>query len=120
MGEAQHKGAIPDADGDNIPIMGQDALHTTSNLDRLVIHVILVPFQLARRMNGLSLPSVCILMQDCNNRSMLGHNNSPSCHNGNVGDLVIVNTMDIHCLIRFLYDMNIITSNATIGSSINK
>jgi len=111
---------IPDADGDNIPIIGQDALQTTSNLDRLVIHIILVPFKLARRMYGFSLPSVCILMQDCNNRSMLGHNNSPSCHNGNIGDLMIVNATNINCLIRFLNVTNIITSNATIGSSINK
>jgi len=83
--------AIPDADGDNISIIGQDALQTSSNHDGLVIHIILVPFRLARRMNGLSLPSVCILMQDCINRSILGLSNSPSCHNGNAGDLMIVN-----------------------------
>jgi len=51
---------------------------------------------------------------------MLDLNNSPSCHNGNIGDLVIVNAMDIHHSIRFLYDTNIITSNSTIGSPINK
>jgi len=51
---------------------------------------------------------------------MLGHNNSTSCHNGDIGDLVIVNTTDIYCSIRFLYDAKIVTSNASIGSSIHK
>jgi len=119
---AKHKirEAIPDADGHNISIIGQDVLQTTRNLDELVIHIILIPFQLARRMYGLSLPSIHILMQDCNNRSMLGCHDSLGCHNGDIGDLVIINVTDIYRSIRFLYDTNIITSNTTNGSSINK
>jgi len=33
---------------------------------------------------------------------------------------VVVNTMDIHCSIRFLYDTNIVTCNATISASVDK
>jgi len=48
-------------------------MHDTSrDLDGIVIHIILIPFQLARRIYGLALPSVCILMQDCNNGPMFG------------------------------------------------
>jgi len=71
-------------------------------------------------MNDLSLPTVCILVQDGNGRSILGFNDSPSCHNGNVGGLMIVNATGINDLIRFLNDTNISTSNATIGPSIHK
>jgi len=38
--------AIPDADRDNIPIIGEDMMQISSNLDRLVIHVVLVSFKL--------------------------------------------------------------------------
>jgi len=111
---------VPDADGNYISIVGQDSLQAPRNLDGLAVHIILVPFQLARRMYGLPLPSICILVQDCNNRSMLGCHDSPSCHNGDIGDLVVVNVMDIHCSIRFLYDTNIVTCNATISASVDK
>ena len=65
-------------------------------------------------MDGLALSGVGILMQDGDCRAVLGLM-TPSCHNGNICDLVVVNTSDINCLIRFLDDTNIITSNATIG-----
>jgi len=68
----------------------------------------------------LALPSVCILMQNHHNRSMLGHYHSTSCHDGDVGDLIVVNSMDIHFLLRFLYDANIVASNPAICSPINK
>ena len=45
---------------------------------------------------------------------------SPSCHNGDVGDLMVVNTSDIDCSIRFLDDTNIITSYASVGGSVNE
>jgi len=71
-------------------------------------------------MNDFALPSINILIHDGNGRSMLGLNNAPSYHNRNVGDMMIINAMDINYLIRFLNDANIITSNATLGASIYK
>jgi len=67
-----------------------------------------------------ALSGVCILVQNGNGGSMLGLGSSPSCHNGNVGYLMLVNASDINSSIRLLNDVNIITSNATIGTSINK
>jgi len=43
---------------------------------------------------------------------------STGCHNGDVGDLMVVNTSDIDSFIRFVDDTNVITSNATIGTSV--
>jgi len=71
-------------------------------------------------MDGLALSGVGILMQDGNCRPMLGLDDSPSCNSGNIGDLVVVNTSDINRSIRFLNDMNIVTSNAAIGISIHQ
>jgi len=111
---------MSDADGDNIPIIGQNALQTSSNLDGLIIDIIFVPLKLTGRMDGLALSSVSILVQNGNGWSMLGLDNSSGCYNRDVGDLMIVNTSDINSSIRLLNDMNIITSNASIGSSIHK
>jgi len=71
-------------------------------------------------MDSLALSRVCILMQNCNGRSMLGLDNSPGCHNKDVGDLMIFNASDINSSIRLLSDANIITSNTSIGTSVNK
>jgi len=49
---------------------------------------------------------------------MLGLDYASGCHNGDVGDLMIVNASDINSLIGLFNDMNVITSNATIGTSI--
>jgi len=38
--------AISDADGDNMPIIGEDALRISSNLDGFVVYIVLVPFKL--------------------------------------------------------------------------
>jgi len=38
--------AIHDADGDIIPIIGEDVLQASSNFDGLVIHIVLVSFKL--------------------------------------------------------------------------
>jgi len=39
--------AISDADGDNTPIIGQNALQTSCNLDGLVVDIVLVPLKLS-------------------------------------------------------------------------
>jgi len=111
---------ISDADGDNIPIIGEDVLQPSSNLDGLAIDIVLVPFKLTWRMDGLALCSVCILVQNDNLRSMLGLDSLPSCHNRDVGDLMIVKASETDSMTRLLNDVNIITSNTFIGSSINK
>ncbi len=51
---------------------------------------------------------------------MLGLDDSTDCYYGDIGDLVVINTPDIDCSIRFLDDMNIVIGNATIGTPINK
>ena len=71
-------------------------------------------------MDSLPLSSVGILVEDGNCGAMLGLDNSTSCHYGDIGDLMVINTPDIDCSIRFLDDMNIITSYATIGASVNE
>ncbi len=49
---------------------------------------------------------------------MLGLDYASGYHNGDVGDLMIVNAFDINSSIEFFNDINIIISNATIGTSI--
>ena len=70
--------AILDANWDDVSIIGEDALGASSNLDGLVIDVILVPFQLARGMDCLALSGVCILMHDGNCWPMLGFDDPPA------------------------------------------
>jgi len=95
-------------------------LGTSCNLDGLVMDIVFIPFQLAGGMDCPALSGVCILMHDGDGWSVLGLDDSPSGHNGNVGDLVVVDTSDIDRSIRFLNDANVVTSNATVGASIHQ
>ena len=118
--EGDIREAIPDIDGNDIPIICKDALRTTIDLDGLVVDIILVPFELARRMNSSALSGVCVLVEDGDGRAMLGLDDSAGCHYGDICNLMVVNTPDIDCSIRFLDDTNVITSNASIGASVDK
>jgi len=71
-------------------------------------------------MNGLALSGVGVLMQDGDCRPVLGLDDPSSCHDGDIGNLVVINASDIASLIRFLYDTDIITSNATVGTSVDQ
>jgi len=71
-------------------------------------------------MDGLALSGVCILVEDGNGRAMLGLDDTTGCHYGDICDLMLINTPDIDCSIRFLNDANIVASYATIGISVNE
>ena len=71
-------------------------------------------------MNSLSLASIGILVENGNCGAMLGLDYSTSHHYGDIGNLMVINTRDIDCSIRYLDDMNVITSYATVGTSVNK
>jgi len=40
-------GGISNADGDNIPMIGENMLQASSNLDGFVVYIVLVPLKLA-------------------------------------------------------------------------
>jgi len=117
----RHMTSLSHVDWNDIPIIRQYALKSTSNLHGLVmINIIFVPVQLGRGVDGLALPSVSILVQNGNGRSMLSLDNTSSSDNGDINDLVIINTPDIHSPVRFLNNAYIITSNTTICTLINQ
>ena len=71
-------------------------------------------------MDSLPLSSLGVLVEDGNCRGILSLDNSASCHYGDIGDLMVVNIPDIDHSIRFLDDMNVITCNAAVGTSVNQ
>ena len=108
-----------DVHWDDITIEGLDNLFPT-NLYGAVINLLLVPFELTGRVNSLSFSSVGILMEDGNDITTLGFDNSSGSDDGNVNNLVVVNALDVNLSAGTVDHADIIASNATIGASIDK
>src|SRR5210317_1620803 len=110
---------VLDIQWDDEAVRCSQALLTT-NLGRLVIYGNLEVFHLSTRQYGLSLTYVCLLVHDRNGGSSLSVDKTNRGDNGYVGNLMIVKSLDVNSVVGFGDDANIITSNATIGTSINK
>src|SRR6056300_1104605 len=111
--------AILDIKWDDVAVRCGQALLAT-NLGRLVIDRNLEMFHLSARQYGLSRTYVCLLVHDRNGRSSLGVDKTNGGDNGYVGNLMIVESLDVNSAVGFGDDANIIASNATIGTSVNK
>ncbi len=84
------------------------------------MHCLLVGFQLCTGVDGLALASVCILMHDGNNRTLLCVNDTSSCDNRDFIDPMVVNALNINTSTSLRYDAHIIPCNTPIGSTVNK
>ena len=103
-----------------IPINSPDAL-PAANSHGAIINGVAKPFKLDTGMYGLPMASVGILVENSDDRTTLGLDNATSSDNGEVSHLMVVNATDIHAagVLSLEDDADIITSNATIGTSIN-
>ena len=105
--------------GNDIAIKSFDVLLAT-NLNRPIIHKLFVPFELTRRMDSLSFTSVGILVHNGNDFTTLCFDDCTSCNNGNVNNLVVINTLHINLATSAIDDTDILTSNASVCATINK
>ena len=105
--------------GDDISVGGLDSLFTT-NVNGFVINLMLEPFPLSRRMNGMSASNKCILMHNTNNGSFRRVKNAGDSTNLDVGHLVVVNTLDVNGTITRCDDLDILSSYSTIGSPVHE
>jgi hypothetical protein len=71
-------------------------------------------------MDGLSFPSVRILMHDSDHWSSLGGNDTSTSDDRYVNDLMIVDTSSVNMSTGLEDDAYVISSDTTIGASINK
>ena len=108
-----------DVQGNDISIQCLDVLLAT-DFHGLVIDMLLVPFELTGRMNGFSLASVSILVQNDDDFTALCFHYCSSSYNRDVHNLVVVNSLHIDLTACPVDDTNIVTSNSTIGTSINE
>jgi hypothetical protein len=105
--------------GDKISVERLDALFTT-NLARFVVNILFEPFHLTRGVDRFAFLSPGILVHNQDHFSELSVDNGASGDNGNVNDLVIVNTLDVDLSSGLMDDADVIASNATVGTSVDK
>ena len=101
-------------------IRGSNALFTPWNLESLVIDIITKGFKLPTGVYGFTMANRGILMEDENNETTLGANYSTSSDKRDIGELMIINTLDVDGTRSTTDDANIIAANATISTTVNK
>ena len=105
--------------GDDISVGGLDPLFST-NVDRLIVDLMFKLFPLSRGMNGMSTSDKCILMHDSNNRSLGGSNDSGNSTDLDIGNLMIIDTLDVNGTITGSDDFDVVAGDTTISSPIHK
>jgi hypothetical protein len=87
---------MPDIDGDDITVWCSESLSTTINLNGMIVDVVATPFELTRGMNSTALSSVCILMHNSNNLTMLSVYDCTDSADWDILDHVVVDTLNMN------------------------
>ena len=74
---------------------GSNALFTPWDLESFVIDIITKGFKLATGVYGFTMANRGILMEDENNETTLGANDSTSSDERDIGELIIINILDV-------------------------
>lgn len=118
--KAHVRKAVTDVEGNNITVGCCDGL-STSGTDRTVIHSILEVFELDTRMNGGVRVEDSILMEDTNDRTVLGIEKATDGTDAKIGKLVGINTGDVNTTIMIhADDVNIGAGKTTIGTAVDE
>jgi hypothetical protein len=100
-------------------IEGLDNLLPT-NLYGAIINLLFVPFKLTGRMDSLSFSCIGILMEDDNDITTSCLDNSSCSNDWDVDNLMVVNALYVNLPVGTVNHTDIITSNGTVGASINE
>ncbi len=92
----------------------------TGDFDGLVIDVGLVVLHLGTGENGFPPSALSTLMEDSNDFTLLGGDDSATGANWNVGNLMVVKDSDVHRAFCFRNGSNIVAENAAIGAAIHQ
>ena len=111
---------VNDVDGNSIAIEINDTLQAALDLEGAVVDIIHVVFQLNGRVDGLTLPSIGILVHDGNNGTKLGINDRTTSANGDVRDFVIVDTNDVNHALSQFDKPHINATDATVCTAIQE
>ena len=71
-------------------------------------------------MDGVSSPHVRVLMEDCNDGTILSLDHAADSCDGHVFNDVVVNALDVDCAMCLVNQPHIISGNTTVGTTINK
>ena len=104
----------------DITIRCLDLLAASGKMNGLLIHVESKVFELNARVDRLSLPNISILMEDRNDRTMLGVNDSTSHHDFQIGDLMILDALNVDGSVSRQDDMDIVSSDTTIRTTVDE
>ena len=110
---------ITDVKGNNITIIGNNALSTT-DLEGSVIHHVLVVLNLTSRVNRPMNPMVGVLTKNSNDRSTMCVDLGNSINNLESVEFVIINTSDINLVLMSDGNLGIRTKDTPVCSPINK
>ena len=105
--------------GQNITVKCSNTL-MSSHANRLIVHNILIVFQLTRSVNGRSLAIQSVMMENSNDRSVLRTNHTTDSTKFKIGHLVIVDTLDVNTAVRKIFrnDPDVTSSDTTISTTI--
>jgi hypothetical protein len=112
--------SIFDGKGNDVPVQGLYELKTAWDMDGFVIHIILIPFKLTRRMNCGYFVEQGILMHNANERTLLSLDDSTNSANVYVSTLIVVNSPDVNSSSSFKDNMDVCTGYTTISTFINE
>jgi hypothetical protein len=104
----------------DVSIIGGDALQAAFDFDRLVINVVFIPFELCSRVNCLSFSCESILVKDDNHFAFLSLGDTASSYEGNIRNLVIVNSANIDTLVGSVDDSHVVPGDSSVGSAIDE
>jgi len=111
--------AIANLNRNDVSIGGNHGLKTTKHA-MLLADPDAKHLKLCRGKNHATTTVVCLLVHDGNDRSSLGFGDTTSRADLLVSNLVTIKTSDIDAASCEVDDANVITTNTTIGTSINK
>src|SRR5688500_18926431 len=96
------------------------SMHCSPHFHGLIMYNLLMCLELCTGVDGLPFPCVCILVYDGYDWAFLGVDNSACSDNRYFIDSVIVNALYVDHFSCLGYDLDIITCNTAVGSTLDK
>ena len=111
---------VNNVDGNSIAIESNDTLQAALDLEGAVVNIVHVVFQLNGRVDGVTLPSIGILVHDGNNGTKLGIYDRTTSANGDVRNLVVVDANDVNYALSQFNKSHVSATDATVCPAIQE
>ena len=104
----------------HITVWGLDALKSTGYPNWLLINLKPEFLELNTRMDCLPSSQMCVLMEDGDHRTMLRRYYAACSYNLEISDLLVTDSLNVNCTVRYLDDANVCASYTTVCTSIDE